>query len=264
MADILTAIVARKRLEIDESRRLRPAAELETQLASAPPVRDFVAALRSAPGIGMIAEVKKASPSAGVIREDFDPVGIASTYQGHGASCVSVLTDEHYFQGHLDFLRAIRQAISLPVMRKDFLLDRYQVLEARVAGADCVLLIAECLDDELLADLYAYATELGMHSLIEIYEPANLERVLALNPPLMGVNNRNLRTFVTELDHSIRLAESVPPETLFVSESGIRVRDDVERLEQAGVGAILVGETLMRADDIGAKIDELLGEDAAS
>jgi len=260
--DILAEIVARKRLEIDEARRLRPAAELEAQLPGAPAVRDFVAALRAAAGIGLIAEVKKASPSAGVIRADFDPVHIAETYHQHGAACISVLTDEHFFQGHLDFLRAIRQAIPLPVMRKDFLLDRYQILEARAAGADCVLLIAECLDEETLPDLFHYAAELGMHSLIEIYEPANLDRVLALNPPLVGVNNRNLKTFVTDLEHSIRLNERVPPESLFVSESGIRTREDVIRLEQAGVGAILVGETLMRADDMGAKIRELLGRES--
>lgn len=259
MSDILAEIVERKRLEIEEARRLRPVSELESQLAAAPPVRDFVAALRAAPKMGLIAEVKKASPSAGVIRADFDPVGIATTYAQHGAACISVLTDEHFFQGHLDYLRAIRQAVPLPVMRKDFLLDRYQILEARAAGADCVLLIAECLNDEELPELYAYATELGMQALIEIYEPANLERVLALNPPLVGVNNRNLKTFVTNLEHSIELVKRVPAETLFVSESGIRSREDVARLQQAGVGAILVGETLMRADDMGAKIAELIG-----
>ena len=259
MADILAEIVTRKWQEINEARQLRPAAELEALVSSAPVVRDFVAALRAAAGMALIAEVKKASPSAGVIRADFDPVGIAATYHQHGAACVSVLTDEHFFQGRLECLRAIRQAIPLPVMRKDFLLDRYQILEARAAGADCVLLIAECLDEETLPDLFHYAAELGMHSLIEIYEPENLDRVLALKPPLVGVNNRNLKTFVTDLNHSVRLVERVPPESVFVSESGIRNRDDVIRLEQAGVGAILVGETLMRADDIGTKIDELLG-----
>ena len=208
----------------------------------------------------MIAEVKKASPSAGLIRGDFDPATIATVYERHGAACISCLTDEHFFQGHLDFLRAIRAEVQIPVLRKDFVLDRYQVLEARVAGADCVLLIAECLDDRTLTDLYAYTTELGMQALIEIYEPANLDRVLALRPSLIGINNRNLKTFVTDLEHSIRLADRVPDECLLVSESGIHTREDVLRLQQAGIRGILVGETLMRSPDIGAAVDRLIDD----
>ena len=180
--NVLETIIARKRVEIEEAKRLRPADALEDRLAAASPVRDFAAALSAAPGIGLIAEVKKSSPSAGLIREDFDPVTIAKIYEEHNAACISVLTDEHFFGGHLDFLHSIRQEVSIPVLRKDFVLDRYQVLEARVAGADCVLLIAECLDGDTLADLDRCAAELGMQSLVEIYDPENLDRVLRLDP----------------------------------------------------------------------------------
>lgn len=260
MENVLEKIVAHKRGEIETAKSQRPESLLLEQVAQAPPVRDFAAAMTEAEGIGLIAEVKKASPSAGIIRADFDPVAIATIYEQHGAACLSVLTDEHFFQGHLDYLMHVRQAVAIPVLRKDFILDRYQVLEARSAGADCVLLIAECLEEEQLGDLYHYAAELGMESLIEIYEPANLERVLKLNPKLLGINNRNLKTFVTDLDHSISLMEQIPQETLLVSESGIRTRNDVVRLQDAGVGGILVGETLMRAENIGEKVDELLGK----
>jgi indole-3-glycerol phosphate synthase len=222
-------------------------------------VRDFISELRAAQDIALIAEVKKASPSAGLIRADFHPVEIASTYADAGATCLSCLTDESFFQGHLNFLTEIRQHVSLPIMRKDFLLDRYQILEARVAGADCVLLIAECLNDCQMRDLYFYASELGMDSLIEIYDPENLERVLKLEPELIGVNNRNLKTMVTDLCHTIDLAPQIPDSCLLIGESGIRTRDDVERLIRAGVRGILVGETLMRQDDIAAKVRELLG-----
>jgi indole-3-glycerol phosphate synthase len=257
--NVLETIVAHKRGEIAEAQRQRPAEWLREGLAAAPAVRDFVAALVQAGPVGLIAEVKKASPSAGLIRADFDPAAIARVYEGHGAACISVLTDERFFQGQLDDLRAVRRAVSIPVLRKDFLIDRYQVLEARAAGADCILLIAECLDDCTLRDLYFYASELGMEALVEIYDPENLERVLKLEPPLVGINNRNLRTFVTDLEHSLRLAAKVPQSTLLVSESGIRTHGDVERLCAAGIRAILVGETLMRSPDIGAAVDGLLG-----
>jgi indole-3-glycerol phosphate synthase len=183
----------------------------------------------------VIAEVKKASPSAGIIRADFDAVRIAQAYERAGADCLSVLTDEHFFQGHLDYLVAVRAAVGLPVLRKDFLLDKYQVLEARAAGADCVLLIAECLDDCRMRELYFAARELEMDVLIELYEPENLDRVLKLEPDLVGVNNRNLRTFVTDLEHSVTLSRRVPGECVFVSESGIRTRGDVDRLLAAGM-----------------------------
>jgi indole-3-glycerol phosphate synthase len=256
--NVLAKILDHKRGEIAAAKVRRPAEALQSDLSSAPPVRDFVAALRAAPDIGLIAEVKKASPSAGVIRADFDPLKIATIYQSAGASCLSVLTDEQFFQGHLDYLKRIRETASVPVLRKDFLIDRYQVLEARAAGADCVLLIAECLDDCTLRDLYFYASELGMEALIEIYDPENLDRVLKLEPALVGVNNRDLRTFVVDLNHTLEIVPCVPPSTLLVSESGIKTRADVERLKLNGVGAILVGESLMRADDIGAATRELV------
>lgn len=259
VADVLAKIVARKRDEIAAAQAKRPLELILDELAQAPPVRDFAAALRGHSTIRTIAEVKKASPSAGLIRADFDPVQIARIYEQHGAACISVLTDEHFFQGHLDYLRAVRQAVSIPVLRKDFILERYQVAEARAAGADAILLIAECLDDCRMRDLYFYASELGMESLIEIYEPENLDRVLKLQPNLLGVNNRNLKTMVTDLAHSFNLRPQVPPEIVFVSESGINQREHVVALERAGVQAMLVGETLMRSPDIGRKLDELLG-----
>ncbi len=256
--NVLAKILEHKRGEIAAAKVVRPAEQLQAELASAAPVRDFVAALRAAPDIGLIAEVKKASPSAGIIRADFDPVEIAKIYQSSGASCLSVLTDEHFFQGRLEYLKGIRKVASVPLLRKDFLIDRYQVLEARAAGADCVLLIAECLDDCTLRDLYFFASELGMDALIEIYDPENLDRVLKLDPPLVGVNNRDLRTFVVELDHTLQIVPKVPQSTLLVSESGIKTRADIERLKEAGVGAILVGESLMRSADIGAAVRELV------
>jgi indole-3-glycerol phosphate synthase len=213
VSNVLENIVAHKRQEIEAAKRARPSESLRERLASAPAVRDFAGALRQGPGVRVIAEVKKASPSAGLIRADFDPVRIARTYAAHGAACLSVLTDEKFFQGSLADLSAVRDSVSIPVLRKDFMLDRYQVLEARVAGADCILLIAECLDDCGLRDLYFYASELGMDSLIEIYEPDNLDRVLKLEPAVVGINNRDLKSFVTDLAHSIRLAERVPKST---------------------------------------------------
>jgi indole-3-glycerol phosphate synthase len=257
---VLDKIVAQKRDEIAAAKKRRSESDLERAVATAPPVRDFLTALKSARSIGLIAEIKKASPSAGLIREDFDPVEIAKIYERHGASCLSVLTDEQFFQGHLDYLTAVRNAVGLPVLRKDFVLDRYQVLEARAAGADAVLLIAECLDEQSLPELYEFILSLNMTALVELYEPSNLERVLALDPPLVGVNNRNLKSFVTDLKHTVHLATKMPKGVLLVSESGIRTRADVVRLQAAGCGAILVGETLMRSPDIGRMVDELLGK----
>jgi indole-3-glycerol phosphate synthase len=257
--NVLAKIIEHKRVEVAEAKRLRPTEMLLEQIAQAPSVRDFVGALRSARDIGLIAEVKKGSPSAGLIRQDFDPVPIALTYERHGASCLSVLTDERFFLGHLEYLKAVRRAVEIPVLRKDFMIDRYQVLEARAAGADCILLIAECLDDCHLRDLYFYAAELGMESLIELYDAENLDRVLKLEPALMGINNRDLRTFVTDLDHTTRLARQIPATTLLVSESGIKTRADIDRVKSGGARAILVGESLMRSPDIGAAVDALIG-----
>jgi len=257
--NVLEKIVAYKLGEIEQAKSAVPEETLREQLAAAPEVRPFRQALLSAPEIGLIAEVKKASPSAGLIREDFDPVEIAKIYEAHGASCISVLTDEHFFQGNLSYLSEIRQNVELPVLRKDFILDRYQLLEARAAGADCVLLIAECLDDSQLRDLHTFAGELGLETLIEFYDPDNFSRVLELEPKLLGINNRDLKTFVTDLNHTIRFVDQIPADCLLVSESGIKTREDVVRLKQTGVGALLVGETLMRPANIGNKVNELLG-----
>jgi indole-3-glycerol phosphate synthase len=256
---ILDKIMATKRQEIAAAQAKLPAGELRERAMSAPPPRDFFAALAADGPIKLIAEVKKASPSKGVIRADFDPVSIARTYAAHGATCLSVLTDEHYFQGSLDYLRAIRRAVDLPLLRKDFILDSYQLLEARAAGADAVLLIAECLDDCNLRKLHNEALELGLTPLVEFYDPENLPRVLAAGATLVGVNNRDLRTFVTDLNHTIRLREQIPENCLLVGESGIHTREDVERLAAAGVDAILVGESLMAQEDIGAAVNRLLG-----
>jgi indole-3-glycerol phosphate synthase len=259
VSDVLSEICQTKRTEIAAAKSRVSETELKARLAEVDPPRDFLAALKSATGVGLIAEVKKASPSAGLIREDFDPVEIARTYESAGAACISCLTDESYFKGKLEYLTAIRNAVEIPVMRKDFILDRYQVTEARAAGADCILLIAECLDDCTMRDLYFYSSELGMECLVEIYDPENLDRVLKLEAPLIGINNRNLRTFVTDLKHSTNLAARVPDSVYLVSESGIRERSDVEHLLQFGVRGILVGETLMRQENIAAKVRELTG-----
>ncbi|MCH2202613.1 MAG: indole-3-glycerol phosphate synthase TrpC [Fuerstiella sp.] len=258
MSTLLSEIVSHKRTEIAAARRRTPEKQLRQRAESAPPVRDFHGALCvSRPGL--IAEVKKASPSAGIIRADFDPVAIARTYEAAGARCLSVLTDEKFFQGHLKFLQQIRSEVSLPVMRKEFILDRYQVLEARAAGADCVLLIAECLNQDELNDLHQFAGDLGMQTLIELYDAANLQSVLNTGTRLVGINNRDLRTFVTSLDHTFDLMDQIPSDVLLVSESGIRTHDDVQRLAAAGVGGVLVGESIMRKPDIDAAVRQLMG-----
>lgn len=259
MGSILDKIVATKKEEVARAEAELPLSQLQAQLAQAPAPRDFFGALAEASGLQLIAEVKKASPSKGVIRDDFDPVGIARIYETHGAAAISVLTDESYFQGSLDHLRAVRAAVRVPVLRKDFIIDTYQLIEARVAGADAVLLIAECLDDSKLRRLHNEALELGMAPLVELYEASNLSRVLSAQARLIGINNRDLHTFKTDLEHTVRMCPQIPDECLVVGESGVRNREDVERLAAAGVKAILVGETLMLSDDIGAKVDELLG-----
>jgi indole-3-glycerol phosphate synthase len=259
MATILDKIVATKRAEIERAKSAVPESELRARLADAPTVRNFFTPLAAGGPIRLIAEVKKASPSAGIIRVDFDPVAIARVYEAHGASCISVLTDELYFQGRLEYLSQIRDAVQLPVLRKDFILDTYQLAEARVAGADAVLLIAECLDDCNLRKLFNATCELGMSPLVELYEPTNLQRVFDAGATLIGVNNRNLHTFDVDLEHTIRLRNYVPDQCVLVGESGIKTRDDVLRLESAGVDAMLVGESLTREPDIGAAVDRLLG-----
>jgi len=256
---LLEKIVAAKRVEIDQAKQNCPEQQLREQLAAAPEPRDFFEALAKPGPIRLIAEVKKASPSAGLIREDFDPVDIAKTYEAHGASCISVLTDEQFFQGNLSYLREVRNAVGLPVLRKDFIIDSYQLVEARAAGADAVLLIAECLDDCSLRKLHNETLELGMTPLVELYDPANLTRVLKAGATLIGVNNRNLHTFEVDLQHTLRMRKKISDDCVLVGESGIKTRTDAEMLEQAGVDAMLVGESLMRQPDIGRAVDELLG-----
>jgi indole-3-glycerol phosphate synthase len=259
MANVLDEIVATKLREIAAAKIARPEATVRAAAEAAPPARNFFEPLARGDGIKLIAEVKKASPSAGVIRANFQPIEIALTYEQHGATCLSVLTDEHYFQGSLDYLRQVRQAVGIPVLRKDFILDSYQLYEARAAGADAVLLIAECLDDCNLRKLHNEAVALGLTPLVELYEPENLQRVFDAGATLIGVNNRDLRSFTTDLEHTLRMRQRVPDQCVLVSESGIRTRADVERLAAAGVDAILVGESLMAQPDIGAAVDVLLG-----
>jgi indole-3-glycerol phosphate synthase len=259
MTTILDKIVASKRHEVEAARQQQPREELLVHAAAAPPVRDFRTVLATGTSIRLIAEIKKASPSAQVIRAHFDPVAIAQIYQDHGASCLSVLTDAPYFQGDLQHLTRVRAAVNIPVLRKDFLIDEYQVLEARAAGADAILLIAEILDDASLSHLLNQAHHLGMAALVELHDAVNLPRVLASGADLIGINNRDLRHFNTDIEHTLRLRDQIPSEVVLVSESGIRTRTDVQRLEAAGVSAILVGESLMRATDIGLAVGRLLG-----
>lgn len=259
MSTILDRIVETKLREIAAARAAVPDIELERRCADLPPARDFRAAIRRFAHITLIAEVKKASPSAGVIRADFDPVAIARTYEQHGAAAISVLTDVEYFQGSLRYLTDVRAAVELPVLRKDFVLDRYQLLEARAAGADAVLLIAECLPGEHLATLRSEAAALGLHTLVELHDADQLPRVLDCGAPVIGINNRDLRTFATRLEHTLELLPKIPADRTVVSESGIKVHADLVRLGRAGVHAVLVGESLMRAPDIGAALVALKG-----
>ncbi len=258
MPTILDEIVAYKWEEIAAARRERSEAQLERIISSLPPTRDFVGALKL-PGMRIIAEVKKASPSAGLIRADFDPVAIAKAYEAHGADAVSVLTDRPSFQGELAYLTSIHNAVKLPVLRKEFILDRYQLLEGRAAGADAVLLIAEILPGNRLGELYREAVALGLHVLVELHDAAELSRVIDSGADLIGINNRDLRTFRTTLEHTLKLLPEVPAGRTVVSESGIRSREDLRRLQSAGVKAVLVGESLMRAPDIGVALDQLRG-----
>jgi len=259
MATILDEIVATKRQEIIAAQQRVPWEQLRAAVEQAPQPRDFFGALAVPGKIQLIAEIKRASPSAGLIRSDFDAVSIANTYVTHGAACISVLTDESYFQGKLEYLTAVRNVAPIPILRKDFLLDSYQLWEARAAGADAVLLIAECLDDCHLRKLHNEAIDLGMTPLVEFYEPDNLSRVLDAGATLIGVNNRDLRTFQTDLNHTLRMRDKIPDDCLLVGESGIRTSADVKKLQDAGVNAILVGESLMSQDDIGVAVDALMG-----
>ena len=260
MSDILDQIVAVKREEVPAARALRSEAALRELAVAQSPPRGFVAALRSKLAAGLpavIAEIKKASPSKGVIRAHFMPAEIATSYARHGAACLSVLTDERFFQGHADFLRQARAACALPVLRKDFMIDPYQVLEARAMGADCILLIAACLSDLQMAELEACAIDHGLDVLVEVHDGDELDRALRLKTPLVGINNRNLRTFEVTLDTTLGLLPRVPADRLLVTESGITGRVDVQRMRAADVHAFLVGEAFMRADDPGAALAAL-------
>ena len=260
MSDILDRIVAVKREEIAAAKALRSEASLRAEAEARRDARGFAAALRrrvQAGGAAVIAEVKKASPSKGVLREHFVLAEIAASYERGGAACLSVLTDERFFQGSADYLAQARAACALPVLRKDFMVDPYQVFEARAMGADCILLIAACLDDGLMADLEAQALGLGMDVLVEVHDGAELDRALRLKAPLVGINNRNLRTFEVSLDTTLSLLPRVPTDRLLVTESGILARVDVQRMRSAGVHAFLVGEAFMRAADPGAALAEL-------
>jgi indole-3-glycerol phosphate synthase len=255
---ILDTIVEHKWAEIAAARAAVPEAELDRRAAALPPARDFAAALLR-PGVRVIAEVKKASPSAGVIRPDFHPVAVARAYEQGGADCLSVLTDEHFFQGRLSHLTAARDVTRLPALRKEFVLDRYQLVEARTAGADAVLLIAEILPGDRLKTLFDQATALGLYVLVELHDADQLPRVIDCGAKLIGINNRDLRTFHTSLDHTLELLPKVPAGRAVISESGIKSHADLTRLEAAGVKGVLVGESLMRAPDIAAALMALRG-----
>ena len=258
--DILKNILARKLEEIAERSATTSIDTLKEQIVDVDAPRGFVSAMKQCLAAGqsaVIAEIKKASPSKGVIREDFDPASIASAYAKGGAACLSVLTDKDYFQGSEAALQSARAACSLPVIRKDFLIDTYQVHEARAIGADCILLIASALSDKQLEALYMDAVELGMDVLVEIHDRDELGRVLPLQPMLLGINNRNLRTFDVSLDTTINLLTDIPDGVVTVTESGIVTIDDVQLMREHGVNAFLVGETFMRASDPGAELNKL-------
>lgn len=262
MSDILQKIVAVKHEEIAAARKKKPLEAVREDALSRVLTRDFVGALRRRIAAGqaaVIAEVKKASPSKGVLRPDFVPADIAQSYAEHGAACLSVLTDRSFFQGSPDYLKQARASCDLPVLRKDFMVDPYQIYESRAMGADCVLLIAACLTDEQMAQMESIALGLDMAVLVEVHDRDELHRALRLRTPLVGINNRNLRTFEVSLDNTLALVPEVPPDRLLVTESGILAAADVRRMREAGVHAFLVGEVFMRAEDPGAALAALFG-----
>jgi indole-3-glycerol phosphate synthase len=260
MTDILNRILARKTEEVAERSAHLPLAELSARIEGLPPTRGFAAAMEAKIDQGLpavIAEIKKASPSKGVIRPEFDPAAIAKSYAKGGAACLSVLTDKDFFHGSEEFLRQARDACALPVLRKDFVIDPYQVYEARAIGADCILLIVAALGDAALLELSLLAAELDLDVLCEVHDAEELERALALPVPLVGVNNRNLRTFETSLDTSLELQELMEYDRIMVTESGIRTAEDVAMLREAGINAFLVGEAFMRAENPGRELQRL-------
>jgi indole-3-glycerol phosphate synthase len=260
MSDVLARICADKRAHVAAEKVKRPLAALEVGAKAAMPPRGFVAALEaaSASGYGLIAEIKKASPSRGLIRGDFDPVALARAYETGGATCLSVLTDEPHFQGRPEYLTAARDAVRLPVLRKDFILDPWQVVEARAIGADCVLLIMAVLDDVEARDLAAETRRWGMDVLVEVHDRAELDRALRLDARLIGVNNRNLKTLAIDLGTTEQLAAALPKDRLLVSESGLYTADDLDRMARVGARCFLVGESLMKQTDVAAATRALL------
>jgi indole-3-glycerol phosphate synthase len=262
MSDILDKIIAVKKQEVSAALARKSLALVRADAESRVLTRDFVGALRAKIAAGqpaVIAEIKKASPSKGVIREDFIPADIAQSYAENGAACLSVLTDVQFFQGQVDYLKQARASCQLPVLRKDFMVDAYQIYESRAMGADCILLIAACLNDAQMKDFENIARSLDMAVLVEVHDGAELERALKLKTPLIGINNRNLQTFEVSLDTTLSLRAQVPAERLLVTESGIHTRDDVLRMGAAGVNAFLVGEAFMRAPDPGVALAAMFG-----
>ncbi len=260
MSDILNQIVDVKRQEIAAALKKKSLAAMRADAESRVLTRDFVGAMRAKMAAGqaaVIAEIKKASPSKGILRTDFEPADIAQSYAENGAACLSVLTDRQFFQGQPDYLKQARASCELPVLRKDFMVDPYQIYESRAMGADCILLIAACLEDGQMAELEAIARSLDMAVLVEVHDAAELERALKLKTPLVGINNRNLRTFEVTLETTLSLRDRVPADRLLVTESGILGRADVQRMREAGVNAFLVGEAFMRAPDPGVALAEL-------
>ena len=263
MSDILDKIIAVKREEVAALVQQKPFAAMRADAESRVLTRDFVGALKSKITAGkpaVIAEVKKASPSKGVLRADFIPADIAQSYAEYGSACLSVLTDQKFFQGSVEYFKQARASCSLPALRKDFMIDAYQIYESRVMGADCVLLIAAVLDDAQMKDMERLAMSLDMAVLVEVHDAAELDRALKLKTPLIGINNRNLKTFEVSLDTTLSLMKSVPSDRILVTESGIATHDDVKRLRSAHINAFLVGEAFMRADEPGLALAELFGQ----
>jgi indole-3-glycerol phosphate synthase len=262
MTNILAEICDRKKLDVSNRKTSISTSVLLQEIKSVGAPRGFLQSLQQkvhAGKFGLIAEIKKASPSAGLIRKDFDPAILAKAYEAGGAACLSVLTDEPYFQGHDDYLQLARNACQLPVLRKDFMVDTYQIIESRALGADCILLIMATLSDVQAKEMYQLAAELGMDTLFEVHDMQELERTLALSPKMIGINNRNLKTMQVDLATSETLAKHIPPTILTVCESGIRTHNDVQRMKNAGIGCFLVGESLMREADITKATQQLLG-----
>ena len=257
---ILQKIVANKREEVARQKEILPIGELRQMLADRPSTRDFEGAIRSR-DCAVIAEVKRSSPSKGRIREDFDPVGIAGIYEDNGASAISILTERKFFEGSAAYVPQIGRVVGLPLLRKDFIVDVYQIIETRVLGADALLLIARILEQGQLQEFLGIASELGLAVLVEVHDEPDLEKALSSGARIVGINNRDLATFRTDLETSIRLARRVPKGVAVVSESGISSRGDIERLMAAGIHAFLIGESLMREKEVGKKLRELLGKD---